>query len=139
MKQWKLREMRSIGGQIMTNKDYKRLTIWNEELQRPCMSADNSNEQTVDIVTRHIDRLYELENAIENGTLVFLPCKVGDKFWWILNKYSGEDEIVEEKVKQIRLDNCGFYIIDCDGSGWYLSEIYFTKEAAEKALEELGK
>lgn len=57
----------------MTNKDYKRLTIWNEELQRPCMSADSSNEQTVDIVARHVDRLYELENAIENGTLVFLP------------------------------------------------------------------
>ena len=56
----------------MTNKDYKRLTIWNEELQRPCMSADSSNEQTVDIVARHVDRLYELENAIENGTLVFL-------------------------------------------------------------------
>lgn len=123
----------------MTNKDYKRLTIWNEELQRPCMSADSSNEQTVDIVARHVDRLYELENAIENGTLVFLPCKVGDKFWWILQKYTGEYEIVEEKVKHIRICHDGFYIIDYDGAGWHLSEIYFTKEAAEKALEELEK
>ena len=123
----------------MTNKDYERLTIWNEELQRPCMSADSSNEQTVDIVARHVDRLYELENAIENETLVFLPCKVGDEFWWILNKYSGEYEIVEEKVKQIRICNYGLYIIDYDGSGWYLGEIYFTKEAAEKVLEELKK
>lgn len=121
----------------MTNKDYKRLTIWNEELQRPCMTAD-FNEETVDIVARHVDRLYELENAIENGTLVFLPCKVGDKFWWILNIYS-DYEIMEEKVKQIRLDNRGFYIIDLDGSGWNLSEVYFSKEAAEKVLEELEK
>lgn len=121
----------------MTNKDYERLTIWNEELQRSCMTAD-FNEETVDIVARHVDRLYELENAIEDGTLVFLPCKVGDNFWWILHKYTGEYEIVEEKVKQIRICDYGFYIIDCDGSGWYLSEIYFTKEAAEKALEELG-
>jgi hypothetical protein len=120
----------------MTNKDYKRLTVWGEELQRPCMSTDSSNEQTVDIVMRHVDRLYELENAIENGTLAFLPCKVGDEFWWILNKHSG-DEIVEEKVKQIRICDYGFYIIDCDGAGWYLNEIYFTKEAAKKALEEL--
>ena len=120
----------------MTNKDYKRLTVWNGELQRPCMTAD-FNEETVDIVARHVDRLYELENAIENGTLVFLPCKVDDKFWWIFHKYSGEYEIVEEKVKQIRICDYGFYIIDCDGSGWYLSEIYFTEEAAKKALEEM--
>ena len=73
----------------MTNKDYKRLTIWNEELQRPCMSADSSNEQTVDIVARHVDRLYELENAIENGKLMFLPFKVGDEFWWFYPRYNG--------------------------------------------------
>lgn len=108
----------------MTNKDYKRLT---NDLGFSCQ-----------LPIRVYDRLYELENAIENGTLVFLPCKVGDKFWWILNKYSG-DEIVEEKVKQIRICDYGFYIIDYDGSGWYLGEIYFTKEAAEKALEELKK
>ena len=116
----------------MTNKDYKRLTVYNEEMQRPCMTAD-FNEEIVDVVARHVDRLYELENAIENGTLVFLPCKDGDKFWWIFQ----ECEIVKEKVKQIRICHDGFYIIDYDGARWYLSDIYFTKEAAEKALEEL--
>lgn len=104
----------------MTNKDYKRLT-------------DTGIPTSPEEVSK---RLYELENAIENGTLVFLPCKVDDKFWWILNKYSG-DEIVEEKVKQIRICNYGLYIIDYDGSGWYLNEIYFTKETAQKALEEM--
>lgn len=123
----------------MTNKDYKRLTVYNEERQRPCMTADFNEETTFDIVARHVDRLYELENSIKNGTLVFLPCKVGDNFWWILHKCTGEYEIVEEKVKQIRICDYGFYIIDYDGSGWYLSEIYFTKEAAEKALEEIEK
>lgn len=100
----------------MTNKDYKRLT-------------DTGIPTSPEEVSK---RLYELENAIENGTLAFLPCKVGDEFWWILNKYSGEYEIVEEKVKQIRI--C---IIDYDGSWWYLNEIYFTKETAQKALEEM--
>lgn len=102
----------------MTNKDYKRLT-------------DTGIPTSPEEVSK---RLYELENAIENGTLAFLPCKVGDEFWWILNKYSGEYEIVEEKVKQIRIR-----IIDYDGSGWYLNEIYFTKETAQKALEEMTK
>ena len=27
------------------------------------------------------DRLYDLENAIEDGTLIELPCKVGDIVW----------------------------------------------------------
>lgn len=121
----------------MTDKDYERLTIWNEELQRPCMSADSSNEQTVDIVARHVDRLYELENAIENGTLVFLPCKLGDKFWWIFQARS--PFIVDEKVQSIEISERGITIIDMGGEEWSLSRVYFTKEAAEKALEELEK
>lgn len=121
----------------MKNKDYKRLTVWNEELQRACMSADSSNEQTFDIVTKHVDRLYELENAIENGTLMFLPCKVGQKFWWISGwKFPN---IIEEKVSAIRVENSGFVIYADDDTMWLLDEIYFTKEAAEKALEEIEK
>lgn len=123
---------------MTTNSTYKRLTTYNKEFEHASMTA-TSGEDTCKTIARHVERLYELENAIENGTLVFLPCNIGDEFWWILNKYSGEYEIMEEKVKQIRICDYGFYIIDCDGSGWYLSEIYFTKEAAEKALEELEK
>lgn len=106
----------------MTNKDYKPLT-----------TGGYANPK---MLPRYRDRLCYLEDCIENGTLVFLPCKVGDKFWWIFNS---EYEIVEEKVKQIRIGNYGFYIIDYDGAGWYLGDIYFTKEAAEKALEEMKK
>ena len=110
----------------MTNKNYKRLT------PRNAVVTGRFSGKTL------LNRLTTLENAIENRTLMFLPCKVDDKFWWILNKYSG-DEIVEEKVKEIRICNYGLYIIDYDGSGWYLNEIYFTKEAAQKALEEMTK
>lgn len=121
----------------MTNKDYKRLTVWNDKLQRPCMTSEGSNEQTVDIVTKHVDRLYELENAIENGMLVFLPCKVGDEFWWIF--HASKPYIVDEKVQSIEISEEGISIIDIDDHKWYLDEIYFTKEAAQKALEELEK
>ncbi len=106
----------------MTNKEYKPLT-----------TGGYANSK---MLSQYRDRLCYLEDCIENGTLVFLPCKVGDKFWWIFNS---EYEIVEEKVKQIRICHDGFYIIDYDGTGWYLGDIYFTKEAAEKALEESKK
>lgn len=119
----------------MTNKDYKRLTVWSEEVQSTCMSADSSYERRDDIVARHIDRLYELENAIENGTLMFLPCKAGDEFWWIF--HTSKPYIVDGKVQSIEISEEGISIIDTDGTGWYLNEIYFTKEAAKKALEEL--
>lgn len=76
---------------------------------------------------------------VEEENVVVLPCKLDDKFWWISYKYSGEYEILEGKVEQITIDECGFYIIDYDGAGWDLNEIYFTKEEAEKALEELEK
>lgn len=115
----------------MTNKDYKRLTIWNEELQRPCMSADSSNEQTVDIVARHVDRLYELENAIENGTLVFLPCKVGDKFGWIYTSPIGEKNVRQDEVYSISIMKDGrCLLITSDCCFWELREVYFSKEAA---------
>ena len=110
---------------MMTNKEYKPLT-----------TGGNANPK---MLSQYRDRLCYLEDCIENGTLVFLPCKIGDKFWWILQKYTGEYEIVEEKVKHIRICHDGFYIIDYDGAGWYFGEIYFTKESAEKALEKITK
>lgn len=117
----------------MTNKDYDRLTFQHfTNGGMICRVGLKVNSEKV------AERLYVLEKMIEKSTLMFLPCKVDDKFWWILNKYSG-GEIVEEKVKQIRICNYGLYIIDYDGSGWYLNEIYFTKEAAQKALEEMTK
>lgn len=131
----------------MTNKDYKRLTVYNEEMQRPCMTAD-FNEETVDIVARHVDRLYELENAIENGTLMFLPCKVGDKVWY-LNKYSYPRRIEEYVVDSIELlkgrwARCRVHSeVEPMGTSFSLNAIgdyiFTTEEAAKKALEEMKR
>lgn len=128
----------------MTNKDYKRLTVWNEEMQKPCMTAD-FNEETVDIVARHTDRLYELENAIEKGTLMFLPFAVGDEFWCFAEYYSLSDGwvnlITKHTVSEIRIRNNVIYLYDENDEEYDTNDIilYFTKEAAEKALEELEK
>ena len=106
----------------MENKDYERVTIPNTEIYGKAGS------------TGVYRRLYELENAIENGTLVFLP-KVGDEFWWIFQ--ASNPFIVEEKVQSIEIGEKGITIIDMGDEEWSLSRLYFTKEEAEKALEEL--
>lgn len=104
----------------MTNKEYKRLTDTGIPITKKdvCM------------------RLFELENAIENETLVFLPCKVGDEFWYV-NKIWNKACI--EQVVEFEVGDYGIVIVDTFGRLHSLERIYFTKEAAEKALEEMKK
>ncbi len=107
----------------MTNKDYKPLT-----------TGGFANPK---MLQEYRDRLCYLEDCIKNGKLMFLPCKVGDEFWWIFQARS--PFIVDEKVQSIEISERGITIIDMGGEEWSLSRVYFTKEAAEKALEELEK
>lgn len=115
----------------MTNKDYKRLS----DTGIPTTTPEDV-----------YNRLYELENAIENGTLVFLPCKVGDTVYY-LNEFSRPrqiEEYVVDSVEQLRggWTRCRVHSatepmgtsFSLDAIGDY---IFTTKEAAEKALEEL--
>lgn len=116
---------------MITNKEYKRLT---NDLGLSCQ-----------LPIRMYDRLYELENAIENGTLVFLPYKVGDEFWCFADYYSLSDgwvtEIAKHTVHEIRILNNVIYLYDENDDEYDTSDIilYTTEEAAKKALEELEK
>ena len=129
---------------MMTNSTYKRLTTYNKEFEHASMT-DTHGEDTCKTIARHVERLYELENAIENGTLVFLPCKVGDEFWCFAEYYSIREgwvnEIAKHTVSEIRIRNNVIYLYDENDEEYDTSDIilYFTKEAAEKALEELEK
>ena len=115
----------------MTNKEYKRLT--------------NNLGLNCQLPIRVYDRLTELENAIENGTLVFLPYKVGDEFWCFAEYYSlsggWENLITKHTVHEIRILNNVIYLYDGNDDEYDTSDIilYTTEEAAKKALEELGK
>lgn len=117
----------------MTNKNYKRLT------PRNAVVTGRFSGKTL------LNRLTTLENAIENGTLFFLPYKVGDEFWCFAEYYSLSDgwvyEIVKHTVQEIRILNKVIYLYDeCDNE-YDTSDVilYATKEAAKKALEELEK
>lgn len=114
----------------MTNKDYKRLT---NDLGLSCQ-----------LPIRVYDRLYELENAIENGTLVFLPCKVGDTVYEVFKNHRPpfiqqttiEKIIITRKGLRLKLERNSTYETSITAWG---KTLFPTKEAAEKALEELKK
>ena len=112
----------------MTNKDYKRLT---NDLGLSCQ-----------LPIRVYDRLYELENAIEKGTLVFLPCKVGDTIYEVFKNHRTpfiqqttiEKIIITRKGLRLKLERNSTYETSITAWG---KTLFPTEEAAEKALEEL--
>lgn len=110
----------------MTNKDYKRLS----DTGIPTTTPEDV-----------YNRLYELENAIENSTLMFLPFKVGDDFWCFAEYYSlsngWETEIAKHTMHEIHIRNNVIYLYDENDNEYDTSDIilFFTEEAAKKALE----
>ena len=95
-----------------------------------------------------LHRLAELEDKIENGTLIELPCKVGDKVYHLSCK-----TISEEIVSQIKYTICNGEIdlsnshimtddlYDKDYNFYRVSKLgkslFLTKVEAEAKLKEL--
>ena len=121
-------------------KKYERLTDKNDlywALQETKLSAE------VGIyLTDCLNLLAELEDKIENGTLIELPCKVGDRIWAILG-----NNIFGRKVKSIVIRGDGYTIKTSNTNGWKDLEPYYntefgviwflTKAEAEQRLKEL--
>ena len=95
-----------------------------------------------DEVADIVERLAELEDKIENGTYIELPCKAGDTVYHIYKSAFGNYFIDEETVYGYEYDN--------DGIGWRLrlgtcspaitclgDNIFLTREEARKKLEKL--
>ena len=85
------------------------------------------------------NRLADLEDKIENGTLVELPCKVGDTVYWVMDM-----NILTYKVKGFSYncnDDMGLRLIlqEIEPSvSFYLGKrLFFTKTEAEARLKEL--
>lgn len=128
---------------MTTNSTYKRLTTYNKEFERASMTATRG-EDTCKTIARHVERLYELENAIENGTLMFLPCKVGDTIYEVfkyhrppfIKQTTIEKIIITTKGLRLKLERNSTY--ETSITAWEKT-LFPTKEAAEKALEESEK
>ena len=92
-------------------------------------------------------RLQELEDKIENGTLIELPCKVGDTVYWCAEfPHSKEIDVCFGKVKQITINPQGllwFSISVRVGRRFdtlkedFGKTIFLTKAEAEAKLKEL--
>ena len=82
-----------------------------------------------------LERLAELEDKIEQGTLIELPCKVGDRVYTIDIDSNGKRHIEETQIAEIRIYSGGIYYQD--HLGVWLFEIFLTREETEKRLKEL--
>lgn len=87
----------------------------------------------------------EWEDKIENGTLVELPCKVGDVVWYVIDK--GEySTLCSTTVSRIIIDSPNKMVIHLNGTvrkiyiGYPQEDnAFFTKAEAEKRLAKLQK
>lgn len=86
--------------------------------------------------------LQELAKAKADGRLVDLPCKVGDEifsFRW--NVKNEKYEVHTGKVKNVRYDSSDGIVMVSDGEMYRVfgKKVFLTREAAEKALQEVGE
>ena len=98
-------------------------------------------------VIEKLNRLAEFEDTIEKGTLIELPCKVGDTCYLV---YEGLGNMcrVEYKIKEVKIDNIHYigdneFFTEMGEYSCYTvkfgKEIFSTREEAEKRLKELQK
>ena len=81
-----------------------------------------------------VKRLGELEDKIENGTLVELPYKVGDNAVAIIDTLCYPNAIYNVKLKDLA------YIVEDENGDvtfQHITRIFGTEAEAEKRLEEL--
>ena len=108
---------------------YERLTERNEgDVTINCKQCEYHEKLMICTDYSCIDslknRLAELEDKIENGTMVELPCKVGDTVWEL-------DLFSKAKIREIKARNLLqiFHWIDDESFGKFL---FLTKAEAEK-------
>lgn len=123
-------------------KEYKRLTIKNEEngLWGIDGKLVNQKQKPLDVFEEAfyiaVTRLAEIEDKIENGTLIELPCKVGDKVYVPFFKTVYSFKIVKVEIYEEQI-----VLIDDSNNPIFLGElgntVFFTKAEAEQKLKEL--
>ena len=81
-----------------------------------------------------VKRLGELEEKIENGTLIEIPCKVGNNAVAIIDTLCYPNAIYNVKLKDLA------YIVEDENGDvtfQHITRIFGTEAEAEKRLEEL--
>lgn len=92
-----------------------------------------SNSKDFTIVELKL-RLAELEDKIEAGTLIEIPCKVGDNAVAIIDTFCYPNAIYNVKLKDLA------YIVEDENGDvtfQHITRIFGTEAEAEKRLEEI--
>ena len=129
-------------------KEYKRLTTKGKITKENTILIKNEHndilmhQDAYDMLVNAFNRLTELEDKIENGTLIELPCKVGDTIYWITSNNRDIIEVLVKRIAFAELDRTILYVEE-KGLGEYtimfVDDIYKTKAEAETKLKELQK
>lgn len=109
--------------------NYKRLTIRLSNEKIGCLQEYSQKDL--------INRLADLEDKIEDGTLIELPCKVGDMVFTIEGGIIEEYEVLGVLVQ---FEELFFKILrkrDCLCKFWGSRSVFLTKSEAEAKLKEL--
>lgn len=119
--------------------NYKRLTERRGDLVidncRNCPNLHNP-QGCIDATCYGIikNRLAELEDKIEAGTLIEIPCKVGDNAVAIIDTLAYPNAIYNVKLKDLA------YIVEDENGDvtfQHITRIFGTEAEAEKKLEEM--
>ena len=92
------------------------------------------------VLLKMYDKLYELEDAEEEGLLLRLPCEIGDTLWWT-NAYG---DLCSSEVNSMfiekGIDGIVIETFICNIVGKEIGKtVFFTKEEAEQALARMEK
>lgn len=136
----------------------ERLTMHTPDGACLIINANNEQEARQELIEnfkRACNKLAELEDKFENGTLIELPCKVGDTVYYLGGHYERHktkvyvNEVIKGIVDHITIGQKGVPQIDvCDDENtWTTFDcvddfgkiVFFTRDEAEKKLEELKK
>lgn len=115
-----------INDRFMWSKDGK---VWERDLSHYAFDGEA------------IDRLAELEDKIENGRLVELPCKVGDTVYFDTYRHGESIGVQPHKVERVEVvfrTERTFGNIGADIPEWQFGKsVFLTKAEAEARLKEL--
>lgn len=124
-------------------KDYKRLTFKRlvEPYDDDCEETENATAASYEEL---LNRLTELEDKIENGTLIEPPCKVGDAIYEVFKNHKPpfiqqtrvEKIIITEKGLKLKLARNLVYETSIASLG---KTLFLTEAKALEQLKEIEK